>query len=332
MIILLLNFFLLFTTQSSGQVREFQEHEKENESQFEFPGLKIKSSGADLGATYAIKLGTNKFQEVEKLKAGDELMISSYVIAEEIFNSSNINSLSYKTTKEEIVKIFNSNDSKKIAAFITTLAGKNRTYDSDEELLELEKLIEKKETGDHAPTTTYFKTGMIEVLPVSGSGEVRHFIPFEKIKDFEINAQESKIKVLKSLSLLGFKEAKQNINYGFLSEEEMTIITENENKLRDECLGECPLQEQFKIGDLVNDVINITAFNFFAEPGFDFLALNQAAILQQACLMQIVNEVCPSTHLQTSIEKLIQVESLQNFLKNGDIDFKDYCSKLATTP
>jgi hypothetical protein len=327
-IILIFSFFL--SIQSNAQEMQYLDHQKENESQLEFPGIKLSSISKKQISLYGIKLGTNDFHILQKLSVGEELSVSSYVIAEEILNSSKFNSLSYKTTKEKVVTILNSGNSKTVTDLIISLAEKGRTFESAKELNLLTKEIEKRKTDDDPNTTTYFRSGMIEVLPPSGKGEVRYFIPFEDIQNIEIDATKAKIKILKSLSLLGFKNAKQNINYGSLADEMTTTLEENENILRSECLGECHLEKEFKIGNLVNDIIRITTFDFFASSNFDFSALNQGAILQQACLMQIVNEVCPGPQLSTAIQRIVEVKSIQSYLTNEKLTFKGYCTKLAS--
>lgn len=337
--------FIFLLTISFGlamaQDGAYLSHDIENEKQGDFPGLAISIKERPILYVVDINKTSSKspissadyvFEEKMKLNAGAKVKISSYIIAKDLLDSVNFNSLSKKTSRKEIVSVLNSGNTKAIKDLLLKLAEKKRGAKDENELQKIQNEIDKSKSGDDPASLAFFQTGMIEVLPLNseefkGKENVRFFIPLDKIEDLDLSQGEAKASVIKSVSLLGFKNIKMNINFGALPVETIQLIDEAEANFQNFCQGSCPIQDNFGFGDFMNDVISISTYSLINEPDLDFDKINEGSMLQQACLLNEMNKFCPNDGLKLSIQKLVSEKRTTSYLSSIKKEFPSFCTK-----
>jgi hypothetical protein len=294
--------------------QSFSKHEIENEKQNDFPGIKI--DGKVAGSLYAISLDDDDadldygFKKTQTIPSGTVLKLNSYVIAKELLDQLNFKSISTKTSRAEIRKILDSKDPTALKGFYIKLAEKLRTAVSEEEFETIKKEIRLKKTEDDPNTTPYFKTGFVEVSPLTKS-DIRYFIPLEKIKSLKVDAEEGKVTLLQSMNLLAFKKLQANVNGGFLSDKEVKELEGLEKTFTDQCNRTCQFNHP-SVSELALNIIDIANFDFFKDLSQDASSMNEKVFLAQACLIKNYSDTCGN--LKASAPTLLRRDGVKKIL------------------
>ena len=303
-----------------------------------FPSINFITNSNSPISMYAINLDKSStpsvpvtndyvFDKRTQLPPGTELELNGYVIAVELLDLANFESLGNKSDRQSTIDIFNSRDPQKINDFFIKFAEKYRGAKTPEEYEQLKKAIAIRGTGDDPGSTNFFPTGMIEVSPLNANDRTRFFIKLEDINRIQLNPKKSKIKVLNSVTLLGFQNLATNINYGDLDDETIAVIDNSEKLLSSPCAdGKCLNKVSADLGSFVDNIFSIINYDFYEN--FDDLDnLTETAILAQACLIREFDEVCEKSSNKLAINNLLSIQQMEGFLRKPDMAYPNSCGR-----
>jgi hypothetical protein len=289
-------------------VAEIDKLDIENHPQSSFPAIRVEIDGKS-----AFYYGSDSSNTAIKLVRSNselkgEIPLSGYIFAKEFVDSFRISGAKgNKKTKEEFLKIFDEKNPGKLVAFILATNERRPSEESGE---------------------TQFPSGYIELKSPRNNNE-RYFIKLSEVKNanMTLNADRTKINLLKSVTVYGFQNILSGLNFGDIEKgsDQDKLYSRLEKINLSVCSFDCPLDATKNLSGLALNVGKVVSFEVVGNDKIENMDdFNKYVLAQQWCLLNNFSTACHVPALDVELNSLTKNPVLAELLKKHQ-SFEKLC-------